>query len=111
MRGFYSEGLIYGGKFAFQNRLGKPVIIGRKFTGFALFYFVFEGNFQVQAPSDLVPTAFPSKSGWGPTHFFEEKPWGRGGSPQEAYIWRGDLTEAFLRYEFGGAYIWRGQEP
>ena len=36
-----------------------------------LFYFVFEGNFQVQAP--------------------------RG-----AYIWRGDLTEGFLRYEFGG---------
>ena len=25
------------------------------------------------------------------------------------YIWRGDLTEVFLRYEFGGgAYIWRG---
>ena len=27
------------------------------------------------------------------------------------YIWRGDLTEGFLRYEFGlgaGAYIWRG---
>ena len=38
------------GKFAFQNRLGKPVIVGRKFTGFALFYFVFEGNFQLQAP-------------------------------------------------------------
>ena len=49
LRGLYSEGLIYGGKFAFQNRLGKPVIVGRKFTGFALFYFVFEGNFQVQA--------------------------------------------------------------
>ena len=49
---------------------------------FALFYFVFEGNFQVQAP--------------------------RG-----AYIWRGDLTEGFLRYEFGGlifggAYTWTG---
>ena len=43
----------------------------RKFTVFALFYFVFEGNFQVQAP--------------------------RG-----AYIWRGDLTEGFLRYRFGG---------
>ena len=42
-----------------------------------MLYFVFEGNFQVQAP--------------------------RG-----AYIWRGDLTEGFLRYEFGGAYIWRG---
>ena len=54
----------------------------RTFTVFALFYFVFEGNFQVQAP--------------------------RG-----AYIWRGNLTEGFLRYEFGGlvfggAYTWRG---
>ena len=58
------------------------LIVGRKFTVFALFYFVFEGNFQVQAP--------------------------RG-----AYIWRGNLTEGFLRYEFGGllfgvAYTWRG---
>ena len=26
------------------------LIVGRKFTGFALFYSVFEGNFQVQAP-------------------------------------------------------------
>ena len=53
-----------------------------KFTVFALFYFVFEGN-------------FPSTS------------------PRGAYIWRGDLTEGFLRYEFGGpifggAYTWRG---
>ena len=47
------------------------LIAGRKFTVFALFYFVFEGNFQVQAP---------------------------GG----AYIWRGDLTESFLLYLFGG---------
>ena len=29
-------------------------------------------------------------------------------SPWGAYIWRGDLTEGFLRYPFGGAYIWRG---
>ena len=55
---------------------------GRKFTVFSLFYFVFEGNFQVQAP-------------------------------QGAYIWRGNLTEGFLRYRFGGlifggAYTWRG---
>ena len=35
LRGLFSEGLIYGRKFAFQNR----------FTIFALFYFVFEGNF------------------------------------------------------------------
>ena len=58
------------------------LIVGSKFTIFALFYFVFEGNFQVQAPP-------PSRG---------------------AYIWRGDLTEGFLRYEFvglifGGAYF------
>ena len=29
-------------------------------------------------------------------------------SPRRVYIWRGDLTEGFLRYRFGGAYIWRG---
>ena len=58
------------------------LIVGSKFTVFALFYFVFEGNFQVQAP--------------------------RG-----AYIWRGDLAEGFLGYEFGrlifgGVYTRRG---
>ena len=47
------------------------LIVGRKFTVLALFYFVFEGN-------------FPSTS------------------PRGAYIWRGDLTEGFLRYQFGG---------
>ena len=30
------------------------LIVGRKFTFFALFYFVFEGNCQVQAPSGLI---------------------------------------------------------
>ena len=58
------------------------LIVRSKFTVFALFYFVSEGN-------------FPSTS------------------PREAYIWRGDLTESFLRYGFGrlmfgGAYTWRG---
>ena len=53
------------------------LILGRKFTVFALFYFVFEGNFQIQAV-------------------------------RRAYIWRGHLTEGFLRYEFGGAYTWTG---
>ena len=47
------------------------LIVGSKFTVFALSYFVFEGN-------------FPSTS------------------PRGAYIWRGDLTEGFLRYRFGG---------
>ena len=58
------------------------LIVGSKFTVFALFFFVFDGNFQYKPP---------------------------GG----AYIWRGDLTEGFLRYRlggliFGGAYTWRG---
>ena len=56
------------------------LIVGSKFTVFALFYFVFEGN-------------FPSTS------------------PRGAYIWKGDLTEGFLRYRFGkggGGYTWRG---
>ena len=26
-------------------------------------------------------------------------------SPRGAYIWRGDLREGFLRYEFGGLYL------
>ena len=47
------------------------LVVGRKFTVFALIYFVFEGNFQVQAP-------------------------------EGAYIWRGNLTEGILRYDFGG---------
>ena len=59
------------------------LIFGSKFTVFALFYFVFEGNF---------PSTSPPRGGGG------------------AYIWRGDLTEGFLRYEFGrlifgGAYF------
>ena len=54
------------------------LIVGSKFTVFALFYFVFESNF----PSKYIYT----------------------------YIWRGDLTEGFLYYEFeglifGGAYF------
>ena len=30
------------------------LIVGRKFTVFGLFYFVFEGNFQVQAPGGSI---------------------------------------------------------
>ena len=74
-------GLIFGGAFI---RLGLSkeanlrfiidwvsLIVGSKFTVFALFYFIFEGK-------------FPSTS------------------PRGAYIWRGDLTEGFLRYWIGG---------
>ena len=57
------------------------LIVGSKFTVFALFYFAFDGN-------------YPSTS------------------PRGTYIWRGDITEALLRYRFGGlifggAYTWR----
>ena len=47
-------------------------IVGGKFAVFALFYSVFEGNFPSTSP------------------------------PGEAYIWRGELTEGFLRYKFEG---------
>ena len=30
------------------------LIVGRKFTVFTLFYFVFKGHFQVQAPEGLI---------------------------------------------------------
>ena len=58
------------------------LIVGSKFTVFALFYFVCEGN------------------------FLSTSPWG-------TYIWRGNLTEGFSRYRFGGlifggAYTRRG---
>ena len=52
LRGLFLDGLIYEGKFAFQNQLGRPY--SWKFTVFPLFYFVFDGNFQVQAPQGLI---------------------------------------------------------
>ena len=39
---------MYGGKFAFQNRLGWPYS-WKEIYRLSLFYLVFEGNFQVQA--------------------------------------------------------------
>ena len=73
LRGLYSEGhisrLSMEGNLCFKINWAS-LIVGSKFTIFALFYFVFESN-------------FPSTSSWG------------------AYIWRGDLTEGFLHYEFG----------
>ena len=53
-------------------------ILGSKSTVFALFYFVFEGNFASTSP-----------------------PGGGGG----AYIWRGDLTEVFCVTGLGGLYM------
>ena len=60
------------------------LIVGRKFTVFAFFFFVIEGNFQVKAPTE--------------------------GGGDWAYIWRGDLTEGFFALRvwaliFGGVYF------
>jgi len=84
LRGLFLEGLIFGGayvgrKICVSKSIGLTLFLEGNLP-FSLFYFVFEGNFQVQAP--------------------------RG-----AYIWRGDLREGFLCYEFeglifGGAYFW-----
>ena len=59
------------------------LIVGRKFTVLALFYFLFEGNFQVQGPPPPSP-----------------------GAP--IIIWRGDLTEGvFCMSSLGGLYLER----
>ena len=114
------------------------LIVGSKFTIFFLFYLVFEGNYPSTSPwgayisrGDLTEGFLRYRLG-GPifagaytclivgskfTIFFlfylvfegnypSTSPWG-------AYISRGDLTEGFLRYRFGGpifagAYTWRG---
>ena len=60
------------------------LIVGRKFTVFALFYLVFEGNFQVQAPGGLY------MEGRFNGRFFALQVWG-------AYIWKGLIH--------GGAYF------
>ena len=41
------------GNLCFEINWGS-LIVGRKLTVFALFWFVFEGNFQVQAPGGLI---------------------------------------------------------
>ena len=67
------------GNLRFKIDSGSP-LVGTKFTIFALLYFVFEGNFQIQAPTP--PPSHP-----------------RGGG---LYLQEREGTEVFLRYEFGG---------
>ena len=61
---------------------GASLIVGRKFTVFALFYFVFEGNFQVQAPGGLY---LGERFNEG---FFALRVWG-------TYTWRGLFSEFY----------------
>ena len=81
------EGLIFGGAYVQRE------ICVSKSTGLALFL---ERNLPLFFVLLCATGQFPSTS-----------PRGGGG----AYIWRGDFTEGFLRYEFGGfifggAYTW-----
>ena len=84
MRSLYSEGLIYGGQFAFQNRdIGLALWLKVNLMFLLCFTLHLRAIFQVQAPGGLI------------------------------IIWRGNLTEGFLQYRFGGlifggAYTWRG---
>ena len=50
---YIPRGLSTEGNFRFKIDRAS-LIVGSKFTVFALFYFVFEGNFQVQAPEGLI---------------------------------------------------------
>ena len=72
---------MYGGRFAFQNRLNQ-LVVGRRFTIFCFVLLCIRGQIPIT-------------------------------SPRGAYIRRGDLTEGFLRYDFGGfifggPYTWTG---
>ena len=62
---------------------GASLIVRMKFIGFALFYFVFEGNFQVQSPSSLYLEGEFNRG------FFVLRVWGD-------YIWRGLYMEGLI---------------
>ena len=62
---------------------GASLTVRMKFIGFALFYFVFEGNFQVQSPSSLYLEGEFNRG------FFVLRVWG-------AYIWRGLYMEGLI---------------
>ena len=79
MRGLFLEGLIYGGKFAFQS-----LIAGNKSTSFALFYYVFEGNFPRTSPRGAYIWRGDLTEGF--LHYWFG----------EAYIWRDLYMEGFI---------------
>ena len=77
---------MYGGKSAFQNRLGW-LVVGRKFTILALFYFVLVGKFQIQVPPPP-PGGSLYSEGRFKGGFFALRFWW-------AYIWRGLFLEFY----------------
>ena len=79
------EGLIFRGAYLWREiRISRSIGLAysrKEFTVFALFYFVFEGNFQVQAPVGAYIRRDDLTEG-----FFVLQVWG-------AYIWRGLFLE------------------
>ena len=81
------EGLIFGGAYLRREIcVSKSIGLDLKLGSKFTIFALFYSVFEDN---------FPSTSPWG------------------AYTWRGDLTEGFLRYRFGGlifggAYTWRG---
>ena len=83
------EGLIFGGAYIRRGLSTEgnlcfkidwaSLIVGRKFIVFALFYFVFEGNFQVRAP--------------------------QGARIRRGDVTKGFLRYEFVGLIFGGAYF------
>ena len=86
MRGLFLEGLIFGGAYLRRDIcVSKSIVLALYLNKFIVFA-LFSFEFEGNFPST---------------------------SPRGAYIWRGDLTEGFLRYRsggliFGGAYTRRG---
>ena len=87
---------MYGGKFAFKNRLSKPYS-WKDIYRFSLFYFVFEGNFQVQAPRGAYTWSGHLTEGFLRYDFFF---WGGGGG-----LIHGGLIFGILRYPHISLYI------
>ena len=75
------------------NIVWSSLIVGSKFTVFALFYFVSEGNFPSTSPRGASICR-----GYLTEDFFALRVWG-------TYIWRGDLTEGFFALLVWGAYF------
>ena len=64
------------------------LLVGRKFTVFALFFFVFEGNFHVQAPPRGGGGLYLGEGVRFNRGFFTLRVWG-------AYTWRGLFSEFY----------------
>ena len=84
------EGLIFRRGLCTERNLRLKIdwaghILGTKFYRFPLFYFVFEDNFQVQAPMGL------HLEGRFNRRCFALRVWG-------AYIWRGLFSEFYGRF-------------